>query len=90
MTVHKSVCSSESAAQCVNVAVLLAKQDVLKGVKEWKETSLQWAEIPRNWFLHTFPMFKYSKMVPASPCANMLVLRDAGEPEGFDTTRQKC
>lgn len=89
MTVHGSVCRSESAAQWVNIDVLLAKQDVLKGVKERKEARMHWAERLRGWFLHTFPMSKYSKMVPASPCANVLVLRDAGEPEGFDTTRQK-
>lgn len=89
VSVPRSVCRSESAAQWVNVAFLLAKHDVLKEVKEWKQTSLQWAERPRNWFLYTFPRSKYSKMVPASPCANVLVLQDAGEPEGFHTTRQK-
>lgn len=46
-----------------------AQQDVLQGMKEWKEISVQWVGNGRNWFLHTYPMCKYSKMVPAPVCA---------------------
>lgn len=87
---HRKVHRNYSADQWVNITVVLAKQDALK---VWRNRTKHLCHEQTDLgtvFVNSFHMSKNSNnMVPAFPFANVLVLWDTGEPEGFDTSRKK-